>query len=295
VAFYLKSARRTACVLTNSLSPRPLDIRPALGAMELAQMRCHGCNKAFTPHGFSQHVVKTQNVRCRTVHSALLGQAHLDFRSIDGAGHAASSLAPIPSSTLRSPNDMVDDGTSDEETAQPSGGEFAKTCVVDGVVDTNISGYNDRIEDCDAFSDGVDPADVWDAEALEILSRDMNIIPGQESTPEPPSAAISDDPGPPSTSIENAEFGGAPTIIIDRFPFGSPGAPIAGPHENAAMNVPNVMTPGGPKWAPFHSQCDWEIAHWAKTRGPTSSAVTDLLTIPEVRVQQVLLAMALMY
>ncbi|KAH8995564.1 hypothetical protein EDB86DRAFT_2763520, partial [Lactarius hatsudake] len=35
-------------------------------------------------------------------------------------------------------------------------------------------------------------------------------------------------------------------------------------------------------WAPFHSQCDWEIALWAKTRGPTSSALTELLRIPEV-------------
>ncbi|KAH9014404.1 hypothetical protein EDB84DRAFT_1277679 [Lactarius hengduanensis] len=36
-------------------------------------------------------------------------------------------------------------------------------------------------------------------------------------------------------------------------------------------------------WAPFHSQCDWEIALWAKTRGSTSSALTELLQIPEVR------------
>ncbi|KAI9447414.1 hypothetical protein H4582DRAFT_1803182 [Lactarius indigo] len=35
-------------------------------------------------------------------------------------------------------------------------------------------------------------------------------------------------------------------------------------------------------WAPFHSQCDWEIALWAKTCGLTSSALTGLLQIPEV-------------
>ncbi|KAH9997085.1 hypothetical protein BJV77DRAFT_1059191 [Russula vinacea] len=35
-------------------------------------------------------------------------------------------------------------------------------------------------------------------------------------------------------------------------------------------------------WAPFNSQCDWEVAHWAKTHGSTSSTVTGLLTIPEV-------------
>ncbi|KAI9436290.1 hypothetical protein H4582DRAFT_2112156 [Lactarius indigo] len=35
-------------------------------------------------------------------------------------------------------------------------------------------------------------------------------------------------------------------------------------------------------WAPFRTQCDWEIARWAKLRGPSSSAVADLLAIPEV-------------
>ncbi|KAI9442877.1 hypothetical protein BJY52DRAFT_1206753 [Lactarius psammicola] len=41
-------------------------------------------------------------------------------------------------------------------------------------------------------------------------------------------------------------------------------------------------TTGDLIWAPFRSQCDWEIAHWAKMRGPTSTAVMELLAIPEV-------------
>ena len=61
------------------------------------------------------------------------------------------------------------------------------------IVDTNISGYNDQIEDCDTFSNSIDPADMRDADALEILSQGINILPGWESTPKPPSAAISDD------------------------------------------------------------------------------------------------------
>ena len=35
-------------------------------------------------------------------------------------------------------------------------------------------------------------------------------------------------------------------------------------------------------YAPFNSQADWEFAKWAKLRGPTSTAVTDLLSIPDV-------------
>lgn len=35
-------------------------------------------------------------------------------------------------------------------------------------------------------------------------------------------------------------------------------------------------------YAPFKSKTDWEVAKWAKLRGPTSTAVTDLLMIPDV-------------
>jgi len=35
-------------------------------------------------------------------------------------------------------------------------------------------------------------------------------------------------------------------------------------------------------YAPFHSRTDWEVARWAKLRGPTSTAFTELLEIPDV-------------
>ena len=35
-------------------------------------------------------------------------------------------------------------------------------------------------------------------------------------------------------------------------------------------------------YAPFTSKLDWEIARWAKLRGPGSTAFTDLLAIEEV-------------
>jgi hypothetical protein len=38
----------------------------------------------------------------------------------------------------------------------------------------------------------------------------------------------------------------------------------------------------GSVWAPFWTQCDWEVARWAKSCGITLSAVMNLLAIPEV-------------
>jgi hypothetical protein len=137
----------------------------------------------------------------------------------------------------------------------------------------------------DAFNDGVDPADAMDAAAFEALSQGINNspsdLPRQDSTVEPVSSAILDDAGQPPTRSEADKFG--VTVVIEHFPFGFPGAPIIGPPENATLDGPSLMGCGDSIWAPFCSQRDWEIARWAKMRNPTSSAVGDLLAIPEVR------------
>jgi hypothetical protein len=74
----------------------------------------------------------------------------------------------------------------------------------------------------------------------------------------------------------------ASAIIVNRFPFSHPGAPIIGPHQTSASNGSSSMVTGDSLWSPFFSQLDWEVARWAKTCGTTSSAVVDLLAIPGV-------------
>ena len=44
-----------------------------------------------------------------------------------------------------------------------------------------------------------------------------------------------------------------------------------------ANTVPNV-------WAPFASKIDWEIAMWVKLRGPSSTALSELLNVEGVSV-----------
>ena len=103
-------------------------------------------------------------------------------------------------------------------------------------------------------------------------------MPGEENAAEPPLRADGHLPA-------HAETEDSGVVIIDRFPFGSPGAPITGLHDSTSRNgsSPAEVGPRGDSiWAPFRSECDWEFARWAKLRGPTSSAVTDLLAIPEV-------------
>jgi hypothetical protein len=132
------------------------------------------------------------------------------------------------------------------------------------------------------LSGSTEPADVTDADAFEVLTG-CNII--RPSTTVPNQHAVDTTLELPDIPIEqtlsfdmpNAEK--SPTVVIDRFPSDKAGAPIP-----SAARRSTEDTAAQSVWAPFVSQCDWQVANWAKMRGPTSSAVMDLLAIGEVRV-----------
>ncbi|KAF8262257.1 hypothetical protein EI94DRAFT_1704905 [Lactarius quietus] len=71
-------------------------------------------------------------------------------------------------------------------------------------------------------------------------------------------------------------------LVIDRFLHGDLGAPVPGSHQGSSRYQTSTEAFGASVWAPFRSQCDWEIARWAKMRGLTSSAMEELLAISEV-------------
>jgi hypothetical protein len=117
-----------------------------------------------------------------------------------------------------------------------------------------------------------DAADVADANAFEELTHTSGLssvtIPDQEVTNESERVI--------EIEVENAET--ESKVIIDHFPSGNPGAPLAAPSVAGGHEA----GPHDSVWAPFQSQRDWEFARWAKMRGSTSTAVSDLLAIPEV-------------
>jgi hypothetical protein len=76
--------------------------------------------------------------------------------------------------------------------------------------------------------------------------------------------------------------------VVAPFPHGDPGAPVR-TTTLKYEDYNNSMDPHNP-WAPFDSQMEWEIAHWAKMCGPGSTAFTDLLKINGVRPPPGLLA-----
>ncbi|KAF8500501.1 hypothetical protein F5888DRAFT_1793628 [Russula emetica] len=70
------------------------------------------------------------------------------------------------------------------------------------------------------------------------------------------------------------------TPVVEAFPSAKAGAPIANiqalPRYNSYRTC--LKDPDNP-WAPFLSQLDWEVAHWAKVCGLSSTTFTKLLKI----------------
>lgn len=72
--------------------------------------------------------------------------------------------------------------------------------------------------------------------------------------------------------------------VVVKFRKGKAGAVYA-THRNMDENSSYTSKIGNPDnpFSPFSSKLDWEIAHWAKTRGPSSTAFTELMSIEGVR------------
>ncbi|KAI0311703.1 hypothetical protein OF83DRAFT_1087518 [Amylostereum chailletii] len=73
--------------------------------------------------------------------------------------------------------------------------------------------------------------------------------------------------------------------IIVPFPLKTAGAPLSqvwSTSEYESQRKSNNAQSGN-IWAPFESKIDWTMAYWAKMRGPSSTAMTELLQMDEVR------------
>jgi len=148
---------------------------------------------------------------------------------------------------------------------------------------------NDQTDNNADGDDAPDTADMMDAEVFEIMTQTDRTfldsgLPVLNAEQTPPESAESDLPPENASNPDEARVPDARPqvpVVVDDFPFGSPGAPINGMQGSSAYES-RQETLGGSVWAPFQSECDWRVAHWAKVNGISSSAITDLLAIPDV-------------
>ena len=131
------------------------------------------------------------------------------------------------------------------------------------------------------FNDTIDaPGHLADASVLD--SQEQTTSCSAVSTPD--NTPLSPTPESSEQDIYHVSDGlvSLSPLTVDKFTFGRPGVPISPPQDLSASDLSRGVDPGL-VWFPFRSQCDWEVARWAKMRGPSSTAVTELLAIPGVR------------
>ena len=261
--------------------------------MSRAQIQCPGCNRAFSPRGLSQHVSRSQHPGCHMLGS----NSASNMISWD---HSAS-----PSNKLGLEH-SAQDGEVSKPCRRPLTNSWTTECVhlanntnmspseatgfeepTDVAAAASSPNYED-ITGTDDHEDAADPVDSIDANLLETLCRDFNCSatngPEHLMMPNKPLLVGSQsfDP-PPPIHFKDSVLNGTSQVTVDHFPHDSVGAPIPSACEGSHICRSTQEAFGTSIWAPFCSQIDWEIACWAKMRGPTSSAVTDLFAIPEVR------------
>ena len=139
--------------------------------------------------------------------------------------------------------------------------------------------------------DTADATDATDTDLLQELSNNnptlanLEQVGRAEAQASAPVVTMEPAPAPPRFPIQPdaANSQAAPEPFVECFSLGNPGAPHPGMQQGTSIYESRQAAFGVSSWAPFHSQWDWEIAHWAKMRGPSSSAMEELLAIPLVR------------
>lgn len=125
----------------------------------------------------------------------------------------------------------------------------------------------------------LDLADITDADAFQMLSQGYS-----HSTIAVPNYSAVVDAQSVLNNIDASNSETTPTVVIEKFSFGNPGAPIPGMRPSPHGYESRHAMEDDLLWAPFVSRRDWLFARWAKMHGTTSSAVEELLAIPEVSV-----------
>ncbi|KAI0316531.1 hypothetical protein OF83DRAFT_239726 [Amylostereum chailletii] len=260
--------------------------------------RCDACGRYFSMTGYTSHLLQTRNPACIKECQKQLGERVLDAVYEDGA-EAEDHPHPFQGDFFGDDYSPADFGVGEEEWGRNGedgdGGE--DTQGTDGDGDRQAGGcdddasVNDEYLDEDGYTSSDTDLDSTDADSMD---DDDGELP---ASPQPPSPSPS--PSPEERSNDESFFHGRlltpeeyahlqeilfDPAYVEMFPGGRAGEPIPGQQPSQYDRFRDHFDRAAPGnlWAPFRSELDWRIAQWAKLRGPTSSAFSDLLSIDGV-------------
>jgi len=239
---------------------------------------CPGCDKTFSVRGYESHLTQSQDPLCRAVYEELrmahtlyerlqrLHGSDSDTEAQAFQGDAFGSPEDYAADTFGQDVDMpAEHPTADIEDDEPprsdeSEGEEEDTVELEHTWEppregAPAEGIEEEVDDNDNREEFPEDSDIGARRAAE------RVIIGEG-------------------------HGVKPAVVLrytDKYPSSAAGGVLA--HGETTDKNYRAAVSGEDKspWAPFKSRKDWEVALWAKLRGPGSTAFSDLLSIPGVR------------
>ncbi|KAI0702091.1 hypothetical protein C8Q76DRAFT_802383 [Earliella scabrosa] len=262
-----------------------------------ARRVCSGCGKDFSISGYTQHLLQTRRPLCIAVREEELF-ADVDLNQADGSGDDRSP----PPTNAQSNGSAIDDDLPPGE-PQPFEGDFFGTYEPQEFEDFDEYNGGEPApgDDAEDGEDGEDREDGGaggvDEDGEDGLDDDADVFE-EENTWEPAPRPTHANATPEATEDNDLESDDchrreaqeragqqlrAKTFVV-RFPGPHAGSPINQSRVRSSYEVYEaaVDASGTNPYAPFASRLDWEVAKWAKMRGPGSTALTELLNIQDL-------------
>ena len=225
---------------------------------------CAGCYQPFTVPGLASHLKQTQNPRCKAVFEADYGYVPED----DDILPDPSQISCDSFTDDYGPDNFARDAEIDEENMDLDDQDLPPDSDVD---------EDDIDPDCDFEDPSQDPDIGWEPPVTEqdMADLDAHDFEDPENVHPPP---IASQCSAAHDALQNPRY---VENFNDKYAHAQAGMCVGSrPDMNTTYQsrLPdNTMT-----WAPFSSKLDWEIARWAKLRGPSSTAFSELLAIEGV-------------
>ncbi|KAG6825399.1 hypothetical protein H0H92_003822, partial [Tricholoma furcatifolium] len=228
------------------------------------QIVCHGCGESIKTTGWKNHIRLSKNQRCHEPQNwtptAKQEDADIDTRQADTKLNDEEIFMVDPSGDFF--------GNYDDLHSNPN------VCASD-----NGSGHDDS-------EDGSDD----DNEMLEATAeQELGIEPCRLWTPNSPDSDMdtSSDAEPKDAWAVLRLRGGIQEELLNqpyivKFPVKTAGAVYSHGESTSNDSYNNELGSSPNPYAPFASKLEWEIAKWAKLRGPSSTAFTELMQIDGV-------------
>ncbi|KAJ7593168.1 hypothetical protein C8J56DRAFT_1013320 [Mycena floridula] len=276
--------------------------------------KCPGCNRSMKYRGWRNHLRQARDSRCKEILRQMKAVRPASESDNDSGSSSDEGESEIDESTTKVVFGPASAHASDDEEQEeppvtdPNGDLFGNYGDYTGQdfgmdIDEGLVNVGYSPEE----SQSGEQMDLDDQELNDWLNMDGYDSPGSgdddelgpEQGLEPP-RANADDAAGSAVNIDNDELVDAAAADqrdavesnLQNQPFiipfgGQAGHPIAIARSNSSSNDKYAqsvkdVTDANNIYAPFMSRMDWEIARWAKLRGPSSTAFTELMSIDGV-------------